>query len=75
MIPVEAVKQISELYPVKIPKPADSSYSENAETFLWYLWVLLVKIVQPVPHDRSGGTKVILILEELSRLPLRTVKF
>ncbi len=78
--PAEAAKQINELFPVKTAghddgSNADGSYTDRAETFLWYLWALLIQIVHLVPHDHSGQTKLVLTLEQLTQLPPITLKF
>ncbi len=67
--PAEAAKRINELFPLRKPEDDDESYAEAAELFLWHFWELLIKIVQLLPYEHQAQTKVILIIEELSRLP------
>jgi hypothetical protein len=72
--PAEAAKQISELFMFQDIEHADNNHAESAETFLWNFWAFLIQIVQLVPHDHSGQSQLILTLEELSRLPSKTIK-
>ena len=71
--PAEAAKRINELFPVRKPEHTDKSYAESAQRFLWYFWALLIQVVQLLPHEHQAQTKVVLILEELSRLPPTTI--
>lgn len=72
--PTEAAKRINELFPVRKPEHTDKSYGESASQFLWNFWDLLIQVVQLLPHDHQAQTKVVLILEELTRLPPITVE-
>lgn len=74
MTPAEAAKQISVLFTFQDIEHADSSHAESAETFLWNFWAFLIQIVQLIPHDHSGQSQLILTLDELSRLPSKTIK-
>ena len=72
--PAEAAKLINEMLPVEEPAKAGSADIASAEQFLWNLWALLLRIVQAIPHEHPGQEQVSELVEELSRLPPKTLE-
>lgn len=69
MTPADAAEMINEQLLARKSEQIDNSNVGGAEEFLWNFWELFIQIVQLVPHDHYGQTKLLLTIEELRLLP------
>lgn len=70
--PAVAVNQINDLVPSRQAGDTEATYGKSVEGFLWTFWELVLSIAKLAPHGHSSKTKVVHIVENLSRVSLTT---
>ncbi|KAJ5998734.1 hypothetical protein N7451_006544 [Penicillium sp. IBT 35674x] len=64
----EAAKRIDELAPLGHQSEDGVPNDEKIEGFLWSLWSLVIEVIQLVPRDNQGHTRITLLVKSLSQI-------
>jgi hypothetical protein len=66
--PTEAAREIDKLFPLNRPREEDRE-NEEPESFLFEMWDVVISVVEQIPWDHPGQTRLVNCIRALRDLP------